>query len=71
MRGEVVDPFDSYRSGANAFDQWCKNHCTGRFDIVKYQHDRITAIFNNEQDALLFILAFGPATRINHVKTRD
>jgi hypothetical protein len=42
--------------GQGPYVDWCKDNCTGTFNIAKYSHSRITGHFQNEGDAIMFKL---------------
>jgi hypothetical protein len=55
---EVSDD-SSYVASHNKYDSWCKDNANGEFIVSKFSHGSVNIIFDNEEDALFFMLTFG------------
>jgi hypothetical protein len=56
LKVEIRDHFKTYQWSDNEYADWCRANCSGKWDIKKYIGHKITAQFENEQDATLFLL---------------
>lgn len=52
----VQDQFRGWDWADNSYRLWCQINCTGDFSATKTHRERVTAKFELETDALLFML---------------
>jgi hypothetical protein len=53
---EIQDHLKSYTWNENPYADWCREHCSNEWDILKYTSKTITGKFENENDATAFAL---------------
>lgn len=52
----VEDQYATWDWARNSYRHWCQENCIGDFSATKIHRDKICARFEDERDALLFIL---------------
>ena len=53
---EVPDQFKGYVWDENAYADWCRAHCIYPWRVTKYTGSTITATFEDQGEASMFLL---------------